>query len=73
MTTKTYTLLVTLTGREPADLVALAQRIAADLENGTAAGAAYESAQVDAFAGDCTDAKKLPKGIKQLHREFHAA
>lgn len=74
--TKTYTLLVTLSGREPADLTALAQRIAADLEMGTAAGAGYESAQVDAFEGDCTDARKLPKAglaVRQLHRDFHAA
>lgn len=72
--TRTYTLLVTLTGREPADLQALAQRIAADLETGTAAGAPYESAAVDAFAGDLvrqTGANAVEQA-KALHRDLRA-
>jgi hypothetical protein len=70
---KTYTLLVTLTGREPADLTALAERIRADLETGTAAGAPYESAVVDAFDGDCTHPRYLPRegfDARRLHRNL---
>lgn len=72
---KTYTVLITLSGRQPADLKALADRIAADLETGTVSGASFSSAQCDVFEGDCTDAKKLPReGFKarKLHGELSA-
>lgn len=77
MQARTYTLLVTLTGREPADLTALSQRIQHDLEAGTAAGAPYESATVDAFEGDRLECKPGTVGAtaatgvgakKRLHR-----
>jgi hypothetical protein len=52
MTTRTYTPLVTITGRQPAHEQALADRIAAHLEIGSQDWAPFESATVDAVAGD---------------------
>jgi hypothetical protein len=73
---KTYTVLITVSGREPADLTALAQRVKADLETGTSNGASYEAAEVDAFEGDylavSTSGGDLAGRIRaqRLHREL---
>lgn len=68
MTAQTYTLLVTITGWQPADLTALAQRIQHDLEAGTAAGAPHESATVDAFEGDRLEHKPGTVGASRWDR-----
>ena len=65
MTAKTYTLLVTITGRQPADEQALADRIAAHLEIGDKHWAPFEAALVDVFDGDAVS--ETPYSVRQLH------
>lgn len=70
---KTYTLLVTLSGRTPADAQALADRIAAQLENGAPDWAPFEAASVDAIEGDHLATAREPElanQAKRLHAEL---
>jgi hypothetical protein len=72
---QTYTLLVTIIGRQPADAQALADRVACHLENGSDSYDPFEAATVDAFDGDHLAARWTATRsgeAKQLHRKLRA-
>lgn len=69
----TYTVLITVLGREPADEQALADRLARHLMRDTIDGARFAVAQVDAFEGDHLGTVRVGRGFDDTNRGIKAA